>query len=292
MKIKNFVLVVILSGILLKAEQTSAGSTQETVCFKIYENLIKEFALEDEKTAAEKEIKKWSNYKKQCESTCEYEMYLAELYCSKGDRKQCRTLSEDVVNKKGKVCDVRVAERTLMGLDGEEGNFDSMRRRSEAMIRKYPDWYIGYYFYALALFHDGRILEAKKYFEKTNEIEENAYAFGWLALIYYIQYQNYQKTVELYEKAYDLKRNVLMLPSSTFAAIDSAMQLGRWGAAEALLDLQQEADENIVNDPTYKKLKSKMDAYRKGYCLKQKALSVQQGAHQTSTNGTVHHEKN
>jgi len=247
---------------LVVSMQVSADVDMQQACA----NIARKIAEDNSLKSTQDKIKTWETYKDQCAGKGVYHSYLADFYAGDGRLKESRELSEWIV--KNPTFDTRFAEKNLVILDSLEKKTVSEKNRIDLILKKYPNWYAGY---ALLGFFELRelrnFIKARESFEKANALEESAEAYSGLTIVHYLL-NEYQKAVDAYQKALDLDLGIIINKGAAAAAVDSAMILGYWGGAQAVLTAQKEGMPSIVEDPIYLSLKKRLDNYLADKCNK------------------------
>lgn len=232
-------------------------------CAQLYEEMGNDHTLD----TTEKRMSKWTTYQKQCEQTGEYEMYLADFYLSKNDLNKSRELCEKIIQEKGDKFDTRMAEKLLMLANYMENKLEPAKNQAKLLMEKYPDWYVGYVYYGVSfILNNGDLLEAKKYLEKANELKESHDGLAWLAIVYYYEFDDYHKTLELFKKAIEINKVAILNREAAVAAAFSAINLNQWGFAQSMVTALKKVDKDIEKFSKYGELKEKIDNHSTESC--------------------------
>jgi tetratricopeptide (TPR) repeat protein len=156
----------------------------------------------------------------------------------------------------------------LISIDLIDKNYTKVEKEAKRLIKKYPNWYSGYLYLGIStVFLENDYLKAKQYLDKSIELEETWEGRCWQAIVEYHQFKNYEKTLELYERAMQLNMISILEDAAASAAVSAAMKLGKWDSARWILNAQKTASQkvgnNIENYQNYQKLRTIMDAYDK-----------------------------
>jgi tetratricopeptide (TPR) repeat protein len=230
-----------------------------TKCGKLYESLHQK-----EKQDSQFDFfSEWFKHKDMCSKTGEYEIYLADNMQVKGKNKEAEKILRRVIKEKGNKYDIRAAYWVLMQSLTSRDAFEESKVVALEVMRHYPYWYRGYLNYGWLLVYDSNFLEAKKYLEKSIELENNhPEAYALLGVFFRFQRDN-AMAVRMYKKAISLGQNFALfsvVPAS-LENIRSAMMQKDYKLAAWILEKQVELYPKIAQTKDYQDLKDQVMSY-------------------------------
>lgn len=209
----------------------------------------------------EEKLKKVENCKQICKKDHEYEFCLADYLMYMGKPQEAEQLLKSSIKKYKD--DTRKLQHMLMHLYFCYERYDELLAKANNMIKKYPEWFSGYYFKGIYNIQVNSLQEAYKFLTMAIKKENNVESHLGLVMYYY-NMRDFQSAFNEYELAYNAGDRILPFMSKDVSAIaaHSAMELGRLRSAEWILDMQKRFVKDIEQYDKYQEARNRLNVLK------------------------------
>lgn len=258
MNVKKLLLIVFL-GLGFATQVIAFDALEEvTFCNKALEDLCKG---DPAKTTLEQKIYRWDQTKQKCIKSGSYESNLAEIYMFHGQSGKARELLEKALLQPGlEISKIKKLEHTrLITLTGEKKVLE-LRESSMAMIKRFPDWYVGHLYLGTAEEFSKNFDKAEQNYVIANSMQKSVEGYAGLTRAnYYIG--KYKESTDAFNKAMLIDvAQVLARYITCSIVVLSYIELGDLTTAKEILDLQKRYVLHVENISAYQKA---LEAYNR-----------------------------
>jgi tetratricopeptide (TPR) repeat protein len=205
-------------------------------------------------------IKAWEAKKTDCGGTGLYEFRLANLHTQAGNYSVAESVLKTSLAKK--LPYERELSLGLADIQLAKHNWVIAERDFRELIKKYPDWHVGYQKVGTVKFEEKKYEESIYFHNEANKRQHSPTSYLELTLSYH-QLAQHENAIKSMNKAFSLDKTVAGDRDAMLATAISYASVGKYKLSRNLLAMLLNARPETKNDPGYKQalefLRKRMD---------------------------------